>query len=128
MRLNDRALASLVERGDIYVWDGANYRSVTLADIDQDLFVKLHDGSYSNYPPTDDGRNLPPPELRTPSAREEIDEGKLELINKATNVAKIVDKGAGCAFKGVVIYVIANIAVWILIIVVGLIISGKTFF
>lgn len=132
MRLSDRAIASLVERGDIFVWDGTAYCPITMDDGDRELFVQLHDGSYSNYPPIYDGRNHPAPGLGRPvpvvilpPPPEDETDRKLQHIAKQVDRGVVaVWNGLGCIAKGIAFFVIADLAIWALLIIAGLIFGG----
>jgi hypothetical protein len=129
MRLSDRAIASLVARGDIFVWDGTAYCPITMDDGDRQLFVQLHDGSYSNYPPIYDGRNHPAPGLERPmSARDEIDETVRDAIRETKDIVYSVNQGIGCFLHVIGKIVIAYIIAWIVVVVWGLITTGTTHF
>jgi len=129
MYMSDRSFASLVARGDIYVRDGNSYRIITQTDNGQDLFVKLHDGSYSNYPPIYDGRNHPAPGLERPmSARDEIDETVRDVIKDTEKVVSSIYHGIGCFLHVIGKIILVYIIAWIVVVVWGLITTGTTHF
>ena len=144
MYMSDRSFANLVARGDMYVsGDGTNFRLITEADNGLDLFVKLHDGSYANYPPINNRRNHPPPGrgrsrsgsrpplpvvIYPPPPEDETDEAIQHIGRQAEKGIVLVCHGLGGIVKGVVIFIIADLIIWALLIAWGLIVGADMTF
>jgi len=143
MYMSDRAFTNLVARGDIYVRDGTNFRLITEADNGQDLLVKLHDGSYTNYPPINNRSNHPPPGQgrsrsgprppvpvviqRTPP-EDETDREIQHIAKQVDRGVVAVWNGLGCIVRGIIVFIAVDLAIWALLIIWGLIATGGTHF